>query len=78
MKTHAVGMLTLMLTLTLALGLAGCGNDKSTTSNVGAVTFWQDVAPIYNAKCVRCHQEGGIGPFRLDNYSDAKAHAALE
>jgi mono/diheme cytochrome c family protein len=40
--------------------------------------FWQDVAPIYNTKCVRCHQEGGIAPFRLDTYADAKDHAALE
>jgi hypothetical protein len=45
---------------------------------VGDVTFWQDVAPIYNDKCVRCHQEGGIAPFRLDTYEDAKANAALE
>ena len=48
------------------------------TSTVGDVTFWQDVAPIYNDKCVRCHQEGGIAPFRLDNYADAQANAALE
>jgi Copper type II ascorbate-dependent monooxygenase, C-terminal domain len=67
-----------VLALFLASGLAGCGNDKSTATNVSAVTFWQDVAPIYNARCVRCHQQGGIGPFRLDNYADAKTHAALE
>ncbi len=36
------------------------------------------MAPIYNDKCVRCHQEGGIAPFRLDNYADAQANAALE
>jgi hypothetical protein len=44
----------------------------------GALTYWQDVAPIYNDKCVRCHQTGGIGPFRLDDYADAKAFASLE
>jgi hypothetical protein len=42
------------------------------------VTFWQDVAPILNDKCVRCHQQGGIGPFRLDDYADAKAYSSLE
>ena len=61
----------------LAGGLVACGGGTSPPT-VGDVTFWQDVAPIYNDKCVRCHQEGGIAPFRLDNYADAQANAALE
>src|SRR5262249_43823413 len=44
----------------------------------GAVTSWQDVAPIYSEKCVPCHQTGGIAPFPLDNYTDALTNAALE
>ena len=63
--------------LLLAVGLVACGGGTSPPT-VGDVTFWQDVAPIYNDKCVRCHQEGGIAPFRLDNYADAQANAALE
>ena len=35
--------------------------------------MWDDVAPIFNAKCVQCHQQGGIAPFRLDDYEIAKA-----
>jgi hypothetical protein len=59
---------------------SGCGDSNSPAPQArsGAVTFWQDVAPIYNDKCVRCHQDGGIGPFRLDEYASAKAEAALE
>ena len=67
--------------VSLALGLAACGGGGGGGTNPpvpGEVTFWQDVAPIYNTKCVRCHQEGGIGPFRLDNYADAKTYAAAE
>ncbi|HEX2656861.1 MAG TPA: cytochrome c, partial [Polyangia bacterium] len=60
----------------LATGGGGAAGGAGGTT--GAVTFWQDVAPIYNAKCVACHQEGGLGPFRLDNYPDAKAFAADE
>jgi hypothetical protein len=79
-----------MTSLGLATALAACGggNGNGNGGNGGsggssmqppaAVTFWQDVAPIYNQRCVRCHQEGGIGPFRLDNYADAKAYAPLE
>jgi hypothetical protein len=70
----------------LGIGFAACSNSNNASSNndagngadAGAVTFWQDVAPIYNDKCVRCHQAGGIGPFRLDTYADAKAFASFE
>jgi hypothetical protein len=40
-----------------------------------SVTYEVDVAPILDAKCVQCHQSGGIAPFRLDTFDDAKAHA---
>jgi hypothetical protein len=63
-----------------ATGAAACGDksDPPVTMSTGALTFWKDVAPIYNDKCVRCHQAGGIGPFRLDDYADAKAFSSLE
>jgi hypothetical protein len=57
------------------IAVAGCDDSKDVQSQTGAVTFWQDVAPIYNDKCVKCHQQGGIGPFRLDNFTDAKFYA---
>jgi hypothetical protein len=57
-------------------GAAGGGGGGA--AGMGGVTFWQDVAPLYSAKCVGCHQEGGIPPFALDNYADAAANAALE
>ena len=62
---------------TCVIAIARCGDGKDTpTKMTEPVTFWQDVAPIMNNKCVKCHQEGGIGPFRLDTFADAKAHAA--
>jgi hypothetical protein len=60
----------------LGVGLGGCGSETTPANTTGAVTFWKDVAPIYNQKCVGCHQEGGIAPFPLDNFADAKTHAA--
>lgn len=40
-----------------------------------AITYWQDALPIFERHCLACHQEGGIGTFRLDDYAQAKAHA---
>src|SRR5688500_7786385 len=59
----------------LMLGIAtgfGCGSDAPVEREP---TFWQDVAPITAAKCVRCHQENGIAPFRLDDFATARAYA---
>src|SRR5436190_14757202 len=63
------------------LALAAC-DDSSTASSspdggavTGALTFWGDVAPIFADKCLKCHQAGGIAPFRLDTFEDASKMA---
>jgi len=78
MQTKRTWTWTLLVLLIVITSAAACGGGGGANPPDDGVTFWQDVAPIYNAKCVRCHQEGGIGPFRLDNYADAKAHAGSE
>jgi hypothetical protein len=64
--------------LVLALAV-GCGGDDGGAASepIGesAPTYWQDVAPIFYSKCVTCHRQGGIGPFVLDDYAEAKAWA---
>ena len=42
----------------------------------GAVTFHKDVAPILQKVCQNCHIAGGIAPFSLVTYDEAKAVAA--
>ena len=53
--------------------LFGCAQPEPTAPP--EPTFWRDVAPITAAKCVGCHQEGGIAHFPLDDYEHAKARA---
>jgi hypothetical protein len=63
----------------LVIGVGACGGSNDTNGKTtGAVTFWGDVEPIFSNKCVKCHQSGGIGPFRLDDYATAKAYAPIE
>src|SRR6187551_3816548 len=55
----------------IALLFAACTSSEETGPATNALTFWGDVAPIFNEKCVKCHQAGGIAPFRLDSYEEA-------
>jgi len=41
------------------------------------VSYAKDVAPILEAKCVACHEEGGIGPFAMTNYAVVKGFAPM-
>jgi hypothetical protein len=61
--------------LALAGALSGCNDEQPVPPPPAALTYWGDVAPIFNDKCVGCHTEGGIGPFRLDRYLEARQNA---
>ncbi|MEZ0227711.1 MAG: redoxin domain-containing protein [Planctomycetota bacterium] len=37
-------------------------------------TYARDVAPILNQSCVSCHRSGGIAPFALQSFDEAKKH----
>jgi hypothetical protein len=41
------------------------------------ISYAKDVAPILEAKCVACHQEGGIGPFAMNNYDMVRGFAPM-
>lgn len=42
-----------------------------------APTYWQDMVPLFEQHCLQCHREGGIAPFRMDEYSAIKPLAKL-
>jgi hypothetical protein len=60
-----------------ATGAAGTVVDAAPSYDVGPVTYYKDVQPILGAHCQMCHNEGGIAPFALGTYDDAKPVAAL-
>ncbi|HZZ34279.1 MAG TPA: hypothetical protein VFE03_01045 [Caulobacteraceae bacterium] len=41
------------------------------------ISYARDVAPILEAKCVACHQEGGIGPFAMSSYEMVKGFSPM-
>lgn len=40
------------------------------------ITWATDIAPILYTNCTNCHNEGGIAPFSLIGYTNAKTYAA--
>ncbi len=44
---------------------------------VTKASYAKDVAPILEAKCVACHQEGGIGPFAMKSYEMVKGFSPM-
>ncbi len=41
------------------------------------ISYTETVAPILEAKCVSCHQEGSIAPFAMDRYEVVKGFAPM-
>ncbi len=41
------------------------------------ISYSKTVAPILQAKCVTCHQKGGIGPFAMNSYEVIKGFAPM-
>jgi len=40
-------------------------------------TYWKDVRPILEGRCADCHSAGGIAPFELGTFEDARAYGSL-
>ncbi len=41
------------------------------------VTYAREIAPVLFANCLECHRRGGIGPFALETYKQARRRAKM-
>jgi hypothetical protein len=51
--------------------------EGGAVSQKNAVTFTEDVAPILQQHCVRCHRENSIAPMSLRTYKDTRPFARM-
>lgn len=65
-------------------GTTGAAGASGTTGAAGTgtvittpVTYYKDVEPMLKQHCQSCHVAGGIAPFSLSSYAEAKPTAAL-
>ncbi|MGC4068088.1 MAG: hypothetical protein QM784_26255 [Polyangiaceae bacterium] len=58
---------------------ACASDDEPTKDTTGtkeqSLTYFGDVLPILEKRCLGCHRADGIAPFRLDDFASAKTHA---
>src|SRR5688500_15095639 len=62
-----------LLLATPILFLAACDDGGGPTGDDGpddTVTYYRDVKPVVDAKCLGCHSADGIAPFALETYED--------
>ena len=51
--------------------------ERARAAEHAKISYVKDVAPILEAKCVACHQDGGIGPFAMTNYQMVKGFSPM-
>jgi hypothetical protein len=49
--------------------------ERSKVAEHANISYAKTIAPILQAKCVTCHQKGGIGPFAMNSYEVVKGFA---
>jgi peroxiredoxin/mono/diheme cytochrome c family protein len=62
-----------------ATGAPGCLLDRQLDPPAAAaqITYHNQISRLLQRHCAQCHREGGVGPFQLDTYEDAVAHAPM-
>ncbi|MBI1339014.1 redoxin domain-containing protein [bacterium] len=51
--------------------------ERDNKASFQSISYEKEVAPIIQAKCVTCHQAGGIGPFAMTSYEVIKGFAPM-
>ena len=51
--------------------------DRGKAVEHANISYADEIAPILQAKCVTCHQKGGIAPFAMDSFEVVKAMAPM-
>jgi hypothetical protein len=60
--------------------IVGCGGEDNLappSSNEPAITWHQDIQPVFEAHCNSCHREGGIAPFSFASLEDVRGVSGL-
>jgi mono/diheme cytochrome c family protein len=71
-----IALAVVALGVVLGASAGGLGAASGSAREAQAPTYFQQVKPILEGRCTACHTPGGIGPFSLRTYSQARTHRA--
>ena len=78
LRDAIVSSLTDRAVLISATIAPGCLLEPSSlTANPSEITYHRHISRLLQRHCVECHREGGVGPFTLETYQEAVAHAPM-
>lgn len=61
-----------------ATSAPGCALDPQPAASTHSTVTWHNrISRILQQNCLDCHRSGGVGPFGLETYDEALAHAAM-
>jgi Flp pilus assembly protein TadD/mono/diheme cytochrome c family protein len=63
---------SIMVIVTVALAVAVTIMKERVVAAQGSVTWSGQIAPLVYGNCTTCHHPGGVGPFSLLTYQDAR------
>jgi hypothetical protein len=66
----------LVLAVLLSLAFSAQARRRA-AATPAALTFSRQIVRIFQEHCQSCHHDGGIAPFSLERYPDAKLRAAM-
>lgn len=72
----AAAALISSVTLSCSDQSGSSGTAQGGESSHGVVTWHEHIAPLVTEKCGSCHTTGGIAPFSIETYEEAKEWAA--
>src|SRR5919109_275464 len=64
-----------LVAIIVAAAVAGAAALESSSAPLRP-TYYQDVKPILDGRCTGCHFKGGIAPFALTTYDQARRNRA--
>ncbi len=72
-------ILYVFLSLSAFLSFKSCNETEKpkVISPPDKVTYERDIKPILAASCIPCHFQGGISPYKWDNYEAVKYKISL-
>src|SRR5256886_4090478 len=61
-----------MVAAVMAATAIAAETGRAKSANAGEITFNRELAPVIFSHCAPCHRPGGVGPFSLLRYADAR------